>query len=151
MAGNVVSRALAVKPDIPAIAIWAGAVYTYEDFSKFRIQDSSYKPPDEDSPSRRKRNELFEKYGQFDPNSDFWKQVPMTNYLNDIEGAIQINHTLDDNVVDIRYSRNFNLLLNKTNIAHELNEYTSGGHNFTGGTFNQAMQKTVEFFQKYLK
>lgn len=151
MAGNVIARALAVQPEIPAIVIWAGAVYTYEDFSEFRIQDSSYQPPSEDSPSRRKRSELFEKYGQFDPNSDFWKQVPITNYLNDIKGAIQINHTLDDNIVDIRYSRNFNMLLNNTNIVHELNEYPTGGHNFTGGTFNEAMENTIEFFEKYLK
>ena len=151
MAGNVVSRALGVRPEIPAVAIFAGAVYTYEDFGEFRIQDSSYQPPGEDSPSRRKRNELFERYGQFDPNSNFWKQVPMTNYLSDIKGAIQINHTLDDNVVDIRYSRNFNSLLDNTSIPHELNEYASGGHNFTGAVFDQAMQKTVEFFNQYLK
>lgn len=151
MAGNVVSRALGASPEIPAVVIFAGAVYTYEDFSEFRIQDSSYQPPREDSPSRRKRNELFEKYGQFDPNSDFWKKVPMANYLSDIKGAIQINHALDDNVVDIRYSRNFNMLLNNTNIKHELNEYPTGGHNFTGGTFNEAMENTIEFFDKYLK
>ena len=151
MAGNVVSRALAASPDIPALVIFSCSLYTYEDFSQFRIQDSSYQPPSEDSPSRRKRNELFEKYGQFDPNSSFWKQVPMTNYLGDIKGAIQINHTLDDNVVDVRYSRNLNSLLDETDIIHELNEYSSGGHNFIGNTFNQAMQNSVEFFNKYLK
>ncbi|MBI2031856.1 MAG: alpha/beta fold hydrolase [Candidatus Levybacteria bacterium] len=151
MAGNVVSRALAASPEISATVIFAGAVYTYEDFSQFRIQDSSYQPPNEDSQTRRKRNELFEKYGQFDPNSSFWKQVPMTNYLGDIKGAIQINHALDDNVVDTRYSRNFNSILDNTDIPHELNEYASGGHNFTGASFNQSMQNTVSFFQKYLK
>ena len=75
----------------------------------------------------------------------------MTNYLGDIKGAIQINHTLDDNVVDVRYSRNLNSLLDETDIIHELNEYSSGGHNFIGNTFNQAMQNSVEFFNKYLK
>ncbi|MEK7573423.1 MAG: alpha/beta fold hydrolase [Patescibacteria group bacterium] len=151
MAGNVVSRALAGKPEIPAIVIWAGAVYTYEDFAQFSIEDNSYRPPSQSSEVRRKRNELFAKYGQFDPNSDFWKQVPMTNYLTEIKGAIQINHAVDDNVVDIKYSRNFTSILDKTTIVHELNEYPNGGHNLSGGTFNQAMQNTVEFFDKYLK
>lgn len=150
MAGNVVSRALAAKPTIPAISIWAGAVYTYEDFSKFSIQDNSYRPPSQDSEARRKRNELFEIYGQFDPNSEFWKQVPMTNYLDDIKGAIQINHAVDDNIVDIRYSRNFKSLLDKTSIIHELNEFPSGGHNISGTSFSQAMDNTVEFFRKNL-
>ena len=151
MAGNVVARALAAQPQIPAVVIFAGAVYTYSDFSQFSIQDNSYQPPPSDAPSRKRRNEMFEKYGQFDPNSDFWKQVPMTNYLTDIKGAISLNHALDDGVVDIRYSRNLNSLLNKTSIPHELNEYPSGGHNFTGAAFNSAMQNTVEFFDKYLK
>ncbi|OGH17089.1 MAG: hypothetical protein A3C30_01815 [Candidatus Levybacteria bacterium RIFCSPHIGHO2_02_FULL_40_18] len=151
MAGNVVARALAATPNIPAIVIWAGAVYTYADFSQYSIDDNSYQPPSEDSPQRRKRNELFEKYGRFDSNSEFWQQVPMTNYLDDIKGAIQINHATDDPVVSIDYSRNFNSILDKTPIVHELNEYSSGGHNFTGTAFNLAIQNTVEFFTKYLK
>lgn len=151
MAGNVVSRALAAKPEIPAIVIFAGAVYTYSDFSEYSIRDNSYMAPPENSPSRKRRNEMFERYGQFDPNSFFWKQIPMTNYLDGIKGAISINHAVDDMVVDIRYSRNFNSLLDKTLIRHELNEYPFGGHNFSGATFNNAMQKAVDFFKENLK
>ena len=151
MAGNVISRALAAKPEIPAITIFAGAVYTYADFLEFRIMDNSYQPQPTDSPSRTKRQQIFDKYGQFDPNSEFWKMVPMTNYLSDIKGAIQLNHALDDQVVDIGYSKNLNDLLNKTSIPHEFNEYPSGGHNFTGATFNRAMQNSVDFFKKYLR
>jgi len=150
MAGNVVSRALAADPSIPAVNIWAGAVYTYSDFSEFGIMDNSYQPPPTETPSRRKRNQMFEKYGQFNPNNSFWKLVPMTNYLGDIKGAIQINHATDDPVVSIGYSRNLNSLLDKTSIPHMLNEYPSGGHNLTGASFNEAMQNTVEFFKKYL-
>jgi len=151
MAGNVVSRALAAKPDIPAISIWGGAVYTYSDFADYSIEDNSYQPPGEESPSRKKRAEMMQRYGAFDPNSSFWKQVPMTNYLDGIKGAIQLNHAVDDDVVEIGYSRNFKSILDKTKIPHELNEYSSGGHNFTGGTFSEAMRTTVEFFDKNLK
>jgi len=151
MAGNVVARALASQPEIPAIVIWAGAVYTYSDFAEFGISDNSYNPPVTQSPSRKKRNEMFAKYGQFNPNSSFWKLVPMTNYLSDIKGAIQLNHAVDDSVVDIRYSRNLNKILDGTKIIHKLNEYPSGGHNISGESFNTAMQNTVEFFKKYLK
>ena len=56
MSGNVIARALAASPDIPAIVIWAGAVYTYTDFSQYQIEDNSYQPPPENSESRRKRN-----------------------------------------------------------------------------------------------
>lgn len=151
MAGNVIARVMAAQPEIPAIVIWAGAVYTYSDFSEFSIDDDSYQPPPSDSPSRKKRNEMFERYGQFDPNSEFWRQVPMTNYLKDIKGAIQVNHAVDDAVVDIGYSRNFKKLLDKTSIPHEFNEYSSGGHNMTGNTFTKVMNDSIRFFKQYLR
>lgn len=151
MAGNVVFRTMAVKPDIPAVVIWAGAVYTYKDFSEYSISDNSYRPPSQTSERRRRRDELFKAYGQFNPNSGFWKKIPATNYLDEINGAVQIHHAVDDSVVDIRYSRNLMKLLDDTLIPHELYEYPSGGHNLTGASFTQAMQRTVEFFNKYLK
>lgn len=150
MAGNVVSRAMAVDTSIPAVVIWAGAVYTYSDMQKYGIQDNSYRPPSDQSQRTRRRTQLFEKYGQFNPESAFWKSVPMTNYLSDIKGAIQIHHAVDDDVVNIGYSRDFDLLLDNTSIYHELNEYPSGGHNITGVSFSQAMRKTADFFKKYL-
>jgi hypothetical protein len=150
MAGNVVSRALAASPDTPAIAIWAGAVYTYEDMREFGIDDNSYQPPSSDSPNRQRRNEMFELYGQFDPNSEFWKQVPMTNYLSDIKGAISLNHARDDSIVSIEYSRNLTEILKKNSVRNELNEYAGGGHNITGAYFTEAMQNTVEFFKREL-
>ncbi len=151
MAGNVVSRSLAVKPTIPAVVIWAGAGYSYEDLRKYGLNDNSYRPPMDNSNRQRRRTELFNKYGQFSKESPFWQQVPMTNYLTDIKGAIQLDHAVNDDVVDISYSRDLNALLNKTSIPHQLNEYESGGHNISGASFNRAMQNTVEFFEKYLK
>lgn len=150
MAGNVVFRTLAAKPDIPAVVIWAGAVYSYEDFQKYRIQDGSYQPPPTGTQRASKRQQLFDRYGEFSTESSFWQQVPGTNYLTDIKGAIQLNHAADDSVVNIGYSRDLASLLDKTSIPHELNEYSGGGHNITGSFFTQAMQNTVEFFKKYL-
>lgn len=150
MAGNVVMRILAAAPDTPAVVMWAGAGYTYEDLREFGIDDNSYQPPPNDSERQRKRRELFEKHGQFDPNSEFWKQVVPTNYLSDIKGAVQLSHAIDDNVVSIEYSRNLNQILNSTSIPHELNELPSGGHNITGSSFTTAMQKAVEFYRIHL-
>ncbi|OGH11338.1 MAG: hypothetical protein A2684_01975 [Candidatus Levybacteria bacterium RIFCSPHIGHO2_01_FULL_36_15b] len=151
MAGNVVLRSLAAKPEIPAVVIWAGAVYSYMDLAKHRLNDQSYRPSALITQRQGQRQKLFNTYGQFDENSSFWKQVAATNYLSDIKGAIQLNHATDDTVVDIGYSRDLNELLDKTSIPHEFYEYASGRHNFTGASFTQAMQNTVEFFNKYLK
>lgn len=151
MAGNVVLRSLAAKPDIKAVVIWAGAVYTYTDLNKYRISDNSYQPPSQVLGRQKKRQLLFDTYGQFSEDSSFWKLVPATNYLSDIKGAISLNHVVDDSVVNIGYSRDLNEILNKTSIIHELNEYPNGGHNISGSAFTNAMDNTVEFFSKYLK
>jgi len=150
MAGNVVARSVAASPDIPAAVIWAGAVYTYEDLQKYGIDDNSYRPPSEQSESRKKRNEMLTLYGQFDPDHEFWRKVPATNYLSDIKGAIQLNHAVNDEVVDIRFSRDFKALLDNAGVDNELNEYQSGGHNISGSSFNAAMDNTVSFFKENL-
>lgn len=150
MAGNVVFRSFVAAQNIPAVVIWAGAVYTYEDLSEFRISDNSYRPPTDDSDRRKRRDKLNETYGSFDPESDFWKQVVPTNYLSGVNGAIEINHAVDDTVVNIGYSRNLMKILDGTDITHELFEYQSGGHNLAGESFTKAMQRTVEFYQRKL-
>lgn len=150
MAGNVTMRAAAVKPEIPAVVIWAGAGYTYLDLREYRISDNSYQPQPSDSERQRKRRELFEKYGEVADGNPFWKEVAVTDYLKDLKGAIQLNHAVDDLVVNIEYSRNLNKLLNQTLVPHELHEYKSGGHNITNPSFTPAMQNTVNFFKKYL-
>lgn len=151
MAGNVVMRSLAAQPDIPAIVIWAGAVYTYQDFSDYGISDNSFQPGPSDSNRTRRRQQLREIYGEPKDGNEFWKLVAPTNYLSDINGAIQIHHSSDDDVVGVEYSRNLNQLLDKTQIDHQYFEYNSGGHNLTGSSFTSAMQRTVEFYKQKLK
>jgi uncharacterized protein len=149
MAGNVAFRAFAASEEITNLVIWAGAVYTYEDFSDYRISDRSYQPPPQESERTIRREELFDTYGTFDPNSDFWKQVPGTNYLDEKSGRIQLHHAVDDNVVNIGYSRNLMQVLDGTNIEHYLYEYPQGGHNLTGSSFTDAMSRSAEFLKMY--
>lgn len=151
MAGNVTLRSLAVQPDIPAVVIWGGAVFTYADRLEYGIQDGSYMPPAQTTERQRQRQRLRDLYGEFNNNHPFWKQVAPTNYLNDIKGAVSLHSAINDDVVNIGYSRGLNALLDKTKIPHKLNEYPSGGHNISGTSFVSAMQDTVMFFKEYLK
>ncbi len=151
MAGNVTFRSFIAKTDIPAVVIWAGAGYTYSDLLDYRLMDTSYRAPQQSTERARKRQLLREAYGDFNPESIFWKQVAPTNYLNGVRGAISLQHAVDDSVVSIEYSRNLKKILDSSTISNELNEYQSGGHNLSGRSFTQAMQKTVEFFKKNLK
>ncbi len=150
MAGNVVLRSLAARPAIPAAVIWAGAVYTYSDMQQYGIQDNSYRPPTTSSARLRRRQQIFNTHGEFSAQSPFWDQVAPTNYLDDLEGAIQLNHAADDDVVSVEYSRGLNALLDQSTVTHEYHEYPYGGHNISNGAFGEAMTNTVAFFRKYL-
>ncbi len=151
MAGNVLLRSFVVQQDIPAIVIWAGAVYSYEDWQKYGIEDNSYRPLPSGTPRASRRQRLFDTHGEFSKDSVFWQQVTPTNYLNGVTGAIQLHHAVDDPVVNIGYSRDLMTVLDDTSITHELHEYQSGGHNISGSAFTQAMQYTVDFYNQYLK
>lgn len=151
MAGNIVLRSVAARPEIPAAVIWAGAGYTYTDLRDYRIADRSYLPQPSATLGNRSRQQLISTYGQPTADSPFWKQVAPTNYLNDLKGAIQIHHAIDDQTVNIAYSRNLTTLLDKTSVPHELYEYPSGGHNISDPSFSLAMKRAAAFFQKYLK
>ncbi len=150
MAGNVVMRAFAAAPAIPAVIVWAGAGYTYQDLLEYRISDQSYRPPSTLANRSRRRELLRQTHGDFSPTSTFWKQVAITDYLPDIRGAVELHHAQDDDVVSVEYSRNLTKLLAKTTVAHTLYEYPSGGHNISGVNFGVAMQRTVDFYKKYL-
>lgn len=150
MAGNVVSRALAVKPEIPATVIWAGAGYTYKDLLSYGLQDNSYRPPSLTTARQEKRAKLRALHGEFTESDPFWKTVAIPDYLPDITGAVGVHHAIDDTVVNISYSRDLASLLEKNNVTYEYFEYKSGGHNLSGGSFSQAMQRTIDFYKKYL-
>ena len=149
MAGNVIMRAFAARPDIPAVVIWAGAGYTYEDLSAYRIQDLSYRPGVRQG-GQQNRARLRDVYGDFTDTSPFWRKVAVTQYLADLKGALEIHHAVDDPVVSIEYSRNLMKLLDRTSVRHALYEYPSGGHNISGTSFTSAMNRTIEFYRTNL-
>ncbi len=150
MAGNIVMRSLAVRPEISAAVIWAGAGYSYSDLFTYRIQDPSYQQGPNFTNQSSLRSRLLKEFGDPTKGGAFWKEVAPTNYFSDFKGAIEIHHAEDDDVVNIGYSRDLTALLDKTKIPHEFYTYPSGGHNLTEPSFSLAMQRTVEFYKKYL-
>ena len=148
MAGNVTFRALVAKQTIPAAVIWGGAVFTYQDFREFGISDASYQRPFlSDNQRTRTRQHLFDTHGEFDAQHPFWKTIIPTNYLDGVQGALQLHHAENDTVVSVKYSTNLDAVLDSSTLTHEVFLYPSGGHNIDGRSFNQAMQRTVEFYE----
>lgn len=158
MSGNVALRTAVVAEDLKAVVIWGGAVYSYEDFAKYRLNDSSYQPRPTPSPttestesaSRRSSREIVAEYGEMSLQSAFWQQMAPVSYLADLEAAVQLHHAENDTVVTIGYSRDLATALDAAQKEHELYEYASGGHDIEGSAFNTAMQRTIAFYKKHL-
>ena len=155
MAGNLVLRAMLVEPDVKAGVIWAGAVYSYDDFAQYGIDDNTYRPPatseapDSTDPRRRSR-EIFDTYGRPDTQVDYWKAVSLTENLQYLTRPIQLHHAEDDTVVDIGYSYGLAAALQEKGLNYEFYTYEGGGHNLISPYFDQAMLRTVEFFRNHL-
>ena len=155
MAGNLVLRAMLIEPDIKAGVIWAGAVYSYDDFAKYGIDDHTYRPPatpenGEGADPRRKSRQIIETYGWPDTQVDYWQAVSLTENIEHINSPLQLHHAEDDTVVNIGYSFSLAAALQENGVAYEFYNYEGGGHNLISPYFDQAMLRTVEFFRKYL-
>ncbi len=155
MAGNLVLRAMLIEPDIKAGVIWAGAVYSYDDFGKYGIDDNTYRPPVSPgtqgaSGRRRGSREIFDAYGRPDTQIDYWKAVSLTENIEYLNSPLQLHHAQDDTVVNFGYSFDLAVVLQDHGKEYEFYTYEGGGHNLISPYFDQAMLRTVEFFRKYL-
>jgi uncharacterized protein len=155
MAGNLVLRAMLIEPDIQAGVIWAGAVYSYDDFARYGIDDNTYRPPatpdTQITPDpRRGSRAIFDTYGRPDTQVDYWKAVSLTENIDYLNNPLQLHHALDDSVVNIGYSFDLTTVLQENGKAYEFYTYEGGGHNLISPYFDQAMLRTVEFFRNNL-
>jgi dipeptidyl aminopeptidase/acylaminoacyl peptidase len=152
MAGNLTLRAMLLEPQIKAGVIWAGAVYSYDDFAEYGIDDNTYRPPatpeGEDRP--RRSRQIFDAYGRPESGHPFWQAVSLTEHLEYLNSPLQIHHSVDDTVVSVQYSQGLAQALQDKEKQYEFYLYEGGGHNLISPYFGQAMQRTVEFFKDNL-
>jgi dipeptidyl aminopeptidase/acylaminoacyl peptidase len=155
MAGNLVLRAMLIEPDIKAGVIWAGAVYSYDDFVKYGIDDNTYRPPapqetQEGSDRRRRSREIFDTYGWPDTRVEYWRAVSLTENIEFLNSSLQLHHAEDDTVVNMGYSFDLAVVLQENGKEYEFYTYEGGGHNLISPYFDQAILRTVEFFRNNL-
>lgn len=151
MAGNLVLRAMLIEPSIKAGVIWAGAVFSYDDFTRYSITDSSYNPSSAaTSTGRRIGQQIRETYGPPDTTQPYWQAVSLTAHLDLLQAPVQLHHAVNDDVVNIGYSRDLAAALNTAGKPYEFWDYDGGGHNINSPYFEQAIQRTIAFFQANL-
>ena len=151
MGGHITLRNMVVNKDVKAGVIWAGVVGSYPDLvERWRRRMTTTPQPTSTSGRGRWRQELIEKYGEPNQNPTFWNSISDTGFLDDISGPVQLHHGTADSSVPIALSVSLSDLLQEHGKEVELFTYEGDDHNLSKN-FSVAMQRSVEFFDKYLK
>lgn len=152
MGGNITLRDLVVDTkDIKAAVIWGGVVGSYEDLMFNWQRKVPFQPgPKELALRNRYRQNLVQKYGDPRTNPSFWNSIDPTNYVKDITAPIQLDVGGSDEEVPVEFSKSLRDKLQKAGKIVEYYEYPGSDHNISQG-FDLAMQRSLDFFNKYLK
>lgn len=148
LGGYITLRSMVVSKDIKAGIIWAGVVGTYEDLLN-NWRRRNFSPSPSPNGTRRWRQELVEKYGSPEQNPQFWNSISANSYLKDISGPLQLHHGTADESVPLLFSQNLEKQMKDAGKEVELFVYEGNDHNL-GQSFSQAMQRSIDFFNKHL-
>ena len=148
LGGFITLRAMVVDKDIKAGVIWAGVVGSYSDLLYNWRRRATSPPPG--ATSRGWRQTLIDQYGEPDKNPQFWNSISANSYLEDISGPLQLHHGTADTSVPVSFSETLEKQMKEVGKAVELYTYPGDDHNIAS-YFNSAMQRSIEFFDKYLK
>jgi len=147
MGGYITLRSMVISKDIKAGVIWAGVVGSYPDLLY------NWKRGPDASPSSRTgswRTSFIDIYGSPEENPDFWNSISANSYLNDISGPLQLHHGTADTDVPLAFSETLFSQMLAVGKYVELYKYDGDNHNISN-YFSTAMQRTIEFFDRYVK
>lgn len=146
MGGYITLRAMVISEDIKVGVIWAGVVASYPDLV------NKWTEPAADTPSGFSgwRTSLAATYGTPAQNPAFWDAISANSYLTDLSGPVQLHHGTGDVEVPVEFSTTLYRQLLVARIPVQLYTYENDNHNISN-SFNQAMQRTIQYFNTFLK
>lgn len=151
LGGNLTLRDLVTSPDIKAAVIWGGVVGSYNDIVNNWQNKVSYHPAPEDLTLRNQnRQTLINQYGNPQSNSAFWQAIDPTNFIQNITAPVQLDVGGADTEVPLAFSLSLYQKLQAAGKTAEYYVYLGSDHNISQG-FNLAMQRSLAFFDRYLK
>ena len=149
MGGHITLRSMVTTQDIKAGVIWAGVVASYPDLmSRWRRPVPASVP----TRARRWRDDFVAQYGSPESNPAFWDSISPSSYLADLSGPLQLHHGTADESVPHEFSETLYQQAQDAKLAVpvEYYEYPGDNHNLSK-SFSTAMQRSIAFFDKYVK
>ncbi len=147
MGGYITLRAMVISKDIKAGVIWAGVIGSYEDMM---VNWHPAPPPTSSESSQHFAQQLIDKHGTPQQNQSFWDSISAVTYLADLSGPLQLHHTLEDSEVPEIFSEHVYEAAQAIGAPVELYTYPGDDHNISN-YFSLAMQRSVAFFDQYVK
>lgn len=149
MGGYLTLRSMVISGDIKAGVIWAGVVASYPDMmARWRRSGGSAPTP---APGvRRWRVAWSEEFGSPEENPEFWRSLSANSFLEDLSGPVQLHHGTADTDVPLEFSTLLNEQIQQAGGIVEYYEYQGDNHNLSN-LFSLAMQRTIQFYDRYLK
>jgi fermentation-respiration switch protein FrsA (DUF1100 family) len=148
MGGFLTLRAMVISRDIKAGVIWAGVVGSYADMF-YNWRHAGPTPTPRPTPSGW-RSEWTDEYGTPEQNPQFWDSISANAYLADLSGPIQLHHGTADTEVPPAFSETLAKEIRDSGGTVELYTYEGDDHNLSKW-FTLTMNRTIEFFDRYLK
>jgi dipeptidyl aminopeptidase/acylaminoacyl peptidase len=149
MGGFLTLRAMVISKDIKVGVIWAGVVGSYPDLLYNWRRTGPFTP----SPSSRGvgwRTRWIEQYGTPEQNPAFWAAISANTYVADLSGPLQLHHGTADEDVPLAFSIRLAEEVRAVGGIADLYTYDGDNHNISK-YFTTAMDRTIAFFDKYLK
>ncbi len=147
MGGYITLRSMVINQEIKAGVIWAGVVATYPEMLTNWRRDGRVIPTPRPNSWR---TTLFQQYGDWEENPEFWDSISANAYLDEISGPVQLHHGTNDKDVPLEFSESLFYQMLDDDQYVELYKYEGDNHNISN-YFNLAMERTIEFFDRFLK
>lgn len=155
MGGNITQRFIVTSQKPKAAVVWGAVISSYEDMYREwwgRRRTPTWQPSEREQITRRSsRQQLTDRYGSPSARISFWASIDPFYFYKDIQTPLQIHHGTADETVPWQLSQLAADELKKQKKPHELYLYDGADHNISDPSFSLAMQRTIAYFDKYLK
>jgi len=148
MGGHLTLRAMVTVKSIKVGVIWAGVVGSYQDMMTNWRRNRPF--PTTSGRLSRIGQELTDTYGTWDENPEFWASISPIDNVADISGPLQLHHGTADGDVPLEFSESLYQAMVDAGKEVEYFTYPDNDHNISQA-FSSAMQRTVEFYDRFLK
>ena len=149
MGGYITLRSMVISKDIKAGVIWAGVVGSYEDLL-YNWRRGTGASPDSSPRPGSWRSTYVDLYGSPEENPEFWNSISANSYVAEVSGPIQLHHGTSDEDVPLEFSETLFYQMLDAGQYVEFYKYDGDNHNISN-YFSTAMQRTIEFFDRYVK